>query len=487
MKVDKKAYEAILEHKTSCEANIAAIIYKDSSKMYENKLKTQDFSANIWRVYFVIAQDILIKEQKPVLDEYSIGFYLDKHPNLKKVYDNNGGYDTILNAGDYIKTDNFDGYVDELHKWNAVLELVEQGFRLDEDILKDYRDMSAEDIYNEFSLLLNDAFINVDHKAKEYDIAHGIDDLIEELDEGWAIGLPYYQLPLLTKKTGGQYLGAITLVGGLSNVGKSTFARNATLQSIMDNDERIVIMLNEEGLKKWQREFLVFVINNVFKIDIQKHTVRDGNFKDETKKILQEAADWIKEKASNGMITIIPFQQYRTSQMIKTIKKHASLGVKYFMLDTFKLDAGKVSDKAWLEMQQSMVEINDTIKPEANNLHILITFQLAKGSIKQRYYTQENIGGAKNIIDPASTCIMIRDMYADEFAGGHRHLKVYNFEGKNKDKKVEKVLDPDKHYQILFIVKNREGSANTYQIVIEHDMAKNTLKEVGVTNVMPDF
>ena len=53
-------------------------------------------------------------------------------------------------------------------------------------------------------------------------------------------------MPILTKETGGQYLGSITLVGGLSNVGKSTFARTSTLPSIIKNKEKIVLMLNED-------------------------------------------------------------------------------------------------------------------------------------------------------------------------------------------------------------------------------------------------
>ena len=44
----------------------------------------------------------------------------------------------------------------------------------------------------------------------------------------------------------------------------------------------------------------------------------------------------------------------------------------------------------------------------------------------------------------------------------------------------------DIKHQILFVVKNREGSANDYQIVIEHDLSKNILREVGITNVPRD-
>ena len=163
------------------------------------------------------------------------------------------------------------------------------------------------------------------------------------------------------------------------------------------------------------------------------------------------------------------------------------MGVKYFALDTYKMDAGVVSNNAWLQMQQGMVQINDVIKPESKNVHILITFQLSKGSVMQRYYTQDNIGMAKNIIDPASTCIMIRTLFDDERPGGKRALQVYKRAGKNGKSEVPVKLESNKHYQILFIPKNREGAANEYQIVIEHDLSKNTLKEVGYTYVPMDF
>ena len=347
--------------------------------------------------------------------------------------------------------------------------------------------MTAEEIYNEYEAFLNDTFVNIDCDIKSYDICDELDELIDELDEGVAIGLPYYSLDMLTKETGGQYLGSITLVGGLSNVGKSTLARTSTIPSIIKNKEKIVIMLNEDGKKKWQRELLVWIANNILIEDLPKYIVRDGHYSAETKEILHKAKEWLKEQTQNHLITIVPFKKYSTSKAIKVINKYSSLGVKYFLLDTFKMDAGKVTESSWLEMQQNMVEINDVIKPESKNLHILITFQLNKGSAKQRFYTQDNVGLAKNIIDPVSTCIMVRDVFDDEYTGEKRELKVYRLEGKNNKTKIPVKLEKDKRYQILFIVKNREGSANTYQIVVSHDMSKNIIKEIGITNVPVDF
>lgn len=75
----------------------------------------------------------------------------------------------------------------------------------------------------------------------------------------------------------------------------------------------------------------------------------------------------------------------------------------------------------------------------------------------------------------------------DEKVGGKNELKVYRMGGKNGKTKIPVQLEHDKHYQLLFVVKNREGSANIYQIVVEHDMSRNILKEVGMTVVPQDF
>lgn len=476
----------ILEYKLAAEANIVSILYKVPEELYNVNLTLDDFSNNIWKVYFQIAHDIILNEKKSVLDDITIGLYLEKHLKLKAKYDEYGGYKTIQTATTYVKSENLEGYIGELKKWKALIQLCKRGFPV-KDRLSDYADMSAEDIYNEFELFLNHTFVNIDSEIKSYDICDGIYDLIEKLDEGFAMGLPYYDMPILTKETGGQYLGAITLLGGLSNAGKSTVARSTTIPSIIKLNEKVVIMVNEDSLAKWQREMLVWVCNNILKFDLQKHVVRDGKYSPEVKEHLYKAANWLEERTQEHTVTIIPFQQYQTSKAIKEIKKYAAFGVKYFVLDTFKMDAGQVSKNAWLEMQQSMVAIKDVIKSEVLNVHILITFQLEKGSSVMRYYTQNNIGMAKNIVDAVSTCIMIRDVFEDEYTDEKRALDVYRLEGVNGKTKVSVKLDKNKKYQIFFIVKNQEGAANSYQIVCEHDKSRNIINEIGITNIRPDF
>lgn len=482
-----KCAKQVKEYKVACEANIVSIFYKKPELMYDYQLKLEDFSENTWRVYWQIAYDIIVKEKKSVLDDITVGLYLEKHSKLKQKYDEYGGYDTIDKATEYIKTSNISGYVNELKKWETVIRMIASGFPVT-DRIKEFVDMSLDEIYKEYDALLNHIFINAEEDVMSYSLSDGIYDLIEQLNEGIAVGLPYDNMPTLTKETGGQLPGNITLVGGLSNMGKTTLTRTMLIPSAVKYGERLVILVNEEGKAKWQRELIVWVANNIYKTDLQKFVVRDGKFSDEVKELLYKCADWIAEKSENNMLTIIPFARYETQKAIRVIKKYASFGVKYFILDTYKADAGSRSDRMWLDMQQNMVDIYDTVKAEGGkNVHITITFQLAKSSARQRFYSQDNIGMAKSIIDPASTCLMLRDVFEDEYTGEKNALKVYRLDGKNNKSKIPVKLDHDKHYQLIFIVKNREGAANSIQIVCEHDMSRNLLKEVGFTSVPVDF
>lgn len=477
----------VKEYRRIAESNIVSILWKDTNLFYTyDNLQLDDFFHNEWRVYFQIGYDLIRVEKKEVLDEITVGLYLEKHLKLKEKYEKYGGYETIVKATEYVKISNLDGYIDDLKKWTTVMDLVKNKFPIS-DRLSDFVDMSLEDIYDEFEAILNHVFIKAESKDKAYTISYGIHALIDKLDEGFAVGLPYHNCKMLNNETSGSLLGNITLIGGLSGSGKSTFVRNTVIPTLLELNEKCIFMINEEGLAKWQRELMIWVVNNIYKKDIQKYKLRNGKFDKEFKDFLHnEVATWIEKHDEN--LTILPFSQYNTSKAIKTIKKYAHLGVKYFVLDTFKMDTESEREETfWLNMQNNMVKIYDTIKDSVLNVHIWATFQLKKTSAKQRCYAQDNIGMATGIIDVASTCIMIRNLFEDEFEGGKRELKVFKLEGKNGNTKIPVTLDPKKHYQLLFIVKNREGSSSEYQIVLEHDLSKNTLKEVGITIVPSDF
>lgn len=482
-----KAFKKVKEFKEACEANIVALIWKSQELLfsYEN-LKIDDFDENMWKVYFEIAKDIVVKERK-VLDEITVNFYLEKHKKLAKKYEEYGGFQSISSTYKHLKEENMDGYMDELKKWQAVIRMIKSKKFNVTNLISEFADMSASEIYEEHEALLNDVFINVDEQIKTYSLIDGLDELIEKLDEGEDVGLPMNDLPMLTKEIGGARLGEIVLIGGTSGTGKSTLVRNTMIPSAVNFEEEVVFMLNEENLKKFQTEMLVWTANNIYHQDLTKVTVRDGRYEPEVKDLLKKCANWMRDKVDRRLITIIPLDNYTTPKAIKIIRKYASLGVKYFVLDTFKTDSDIGSKKPAEYMPRMMVNIFDTIKEEAKNVHISIIFQLTKASSKKRYLTMDDIGNFKNIVDPTAVCIMMRKFFEDEYPNGVNEIKVYHMGGKSGKSKIQTKLDPNKRYQLVFIVKNRNGTAEEQQIVIEHDLGRNTLKEVGFCTLIPDF
>ena len=101
--------------------------------------------------------------------------------------------------------------------------------------------------------------------------------------------------------------------------------------------------------------------------------------------------------------------------------------------------------------------------------------------------TNNEIGQAKNILDVFSVNLMMRKPFEDEFPGGSHEIKAYKLAGKNNSSKIPYHLDPDKHYMITFITKNRFGATDQFQIISEYDLSTNMHKDVAICNIAQDF
>lgn len=482
-----EAAKTVKEYKLSCEANIVSIFYCKPDLMYDYQLKLEDFSENTWRVFWQIAHDIVIVEKKAVLDEITTGLYLEKHKKLQAKYDEYGGYDTIDKAKEYVKTENISGYVNELYKWNTVMQMIKHGFPV-YDRIKDFTDMKLDEIYEEYEAMLNHIFVNASNEVNTYNACDGINEYIDSINSGINVGLPLNGADILNKEISGfNCNGNIYGLGASSGTGKSTSVMDYIIPSILKFDERVVFFINEEDQTKVQRELIVWVANNVLKLDLPKYKLRDGNFDEETLDILRKTAAWIEDKKDKKNIIIVPLERYSVNTVIKLIKKYSALGIRYFVLDTLKESCDAMTDETWKSMTRDMVKLYDVVKPTAKNVGLFVTYQLGKASIKMRYLTNNEIGLGKSIVDVMSVNLMIRRPFDDEYEGGKREIVGYKFEGKNGKSKVPFKLKRDKHYMITFIPKNRFGQTDAFQIISEFDFSTNTNKDIGICNITQDW
>lgn len=471
---NKEAITKISELRIISEMNIVSILWKKPELYFVyDELNIDSFSINKSKVYFQIGYDIVVKENK-VLEAITIDMYLEKHKKLAEKYEEYGGYE-IVEAGKYVEESNIEGYIEELNKWNILIKMIKEGFPVGERF-SEYIDMTCEEIYDENEAILNHIFTNINGKDKVYTIGYKIDELIDEMDDGLEVGLPYHNMPLFTNETSGLLCGNMYLVAGLSGTGKSSFVRNAILPSIIEHDEKMVMMINEEDLSAVQKNLIVWVANNIYNKDVQKYKLKNGAYSPEFKKFLKEAcAKWIKEH--DKQIIVIPLSSYTCSKAIKIIRKYSALGVKYFTLDTFK-QSSDATGEAWKSAMEDSIKLYDTIKSTNLNVALMITAQLSKSATRNRALTQSDLALSKSIIDVASMACFMRQVGQDEFEGGKNELKVFKKSGKNGLTKTPVKLDGNKHYLVGTFAKNRFGGTDL-SIVFEHDLSRNVIKECG--------
>ena len=474
-----EAAKTVIEYKLGSEASVVAMMYKNPDLLRESNLTLNDFHNNCWKVYFEIIKDLIIKEKKVTISEIDIGLYLNQHSNLAKKYEEYGGYATIEAAGSYVNEQNFDGYMLDLRKWNTVIKLIQRGFPCDKERISKICDMSIEDLYVDYTVHLNDIFANTDNTIQSYNGFEGMKELIDELDAGKNIGIPFANCDILNKETGGMLGGNIIGFGASSGVGKSTLSINYIFPSMIKYGLRAVFIINEEDQNKFKKEALCWYCTNILKRPVPKHVLRDGHFDKETKEALYKAAEWFEDMKDEHTITIIPLEQYTAKTVIKLIKKYTKMGCDVIVLDTLKESYDSRNKESWKSLMTDCVDFYDCIKH--TNTCMVITYQLTKN--KSKYLTNADIGVSKGILDVFSVNIFFRRPLQTEYEGEREELYCYHVEGKSP---IPFKLKKDNHYMISFISKNRFGNSDI-QIVSEADFSINKYEDKGYCKIVQDY
>lgn len=500
---EEEAIELVRKFKEPAEANVVLCLYQNADLFLDCKLTEKDFTYNSWRVYYVIARDLY--EARKSLTEDNINFYLDQHPQLHEKYVYYGGYNTIEKVKKAIKVEDFEGYINEICKWNAILKIAKVGFPI-KDKLSDYADMKAEEIYDELTLLLNDAFMTVDDKVQSYNAFANLHELNAKLDAGKEHGLELgdyenNKFNLLNSIINGFNInGNIYGLGACTGVGKSWLSVQYLFPLALTHKQRVVFIINEEDHEKIQRELETWVINNIFLTEwldknksanstekyFNKKKFLNGHFSESDKELLNKAADFLEEMKESRLITVIPLERYTCKAVIRIIKKYNKMGVRIFCLDTLKESFDSRDADTWKSIERDLVDLYNTVKPAALNVGLFVTYQLGKQAVKLRYLTNTEVGQAKNIMDVISVNLMVRKPFLDEYVNQRRALKIT----KSLDAGTVvdgQTLQEQQNYLITFITKNRQGENDPYQIVHWIDQGTNRMKEFGRTFVMQDF
>lgn len=470
------------------EANIISCLWEDTQLYYDyDTLDSNKFKTPIWKFYFTIGKKMIMKSIKKI-EEADVDLFLDGKEKLQEAYNEFGGFDTIRDLQEVCSVENVEVYIQELFKWDVLWNIIDK-FTIDNNQLDRIENLDADGVYNYYTAILNNTFTSVNNKVNISKLSDGLEEIIEEADEGLAQGMPF-ESPQLSSEVGGWVDGQTYILGGLSGAGKTTWVQDVILPAVWRLGEPCVIMLNEQDHKKWKQQFLTWIMNNVVITNPNKYfnakRWREGKFTEEERDWLAQAVKILRDKEVSGQIVIAELKSYSQKEAERIIKQYASIGVKKFILDTFKLSSEKNDNEAfWLSMQEDMRKFDDLVKPSNLNVALLCTLQLQKSSRMNRYLGVDNIGMSKNVVDVCSVALLMRRIFNDEYPGMAKEIKVKRpIAGTEAFEEV--VLDPKKKYVIIFIEKNRNGESQTYQVVAEQNLGRLIYKEVGIADVPID-
>lgn len=498
----KDAVEKVKKYKEGIEANVVGCLFQEPDNFESCHLTENDFSYESWRTFFRILSGL--RKNGLTFTEDNIEFFLAQRPELAYKYKEYQGFRVFETMKAVVDPRDYEGYLNGLNKWNAVLKMADIGFYID-DKLDQFAELTIDDIYNEYSGKLNNAFLTVEDNVKAYNAFSDIEELNERCDKGAERGYDFGRFgdinpfPVLNDTVNGFSLhGQIYGLGAVSGMGKSTMAINYILPLAMQTGQKAVFIINEEDQNKFRIEAETWIINNLIipprNIGVEEEKIhyfnkrrfREGGFTPEEKVLLKEAADLMKTWIDTHLIMVIPLERYTVDLAIKIIRKYASLfGVSIFVLDTFKEGADIGQQDTWKAMERDMRALYDTIKESALNVGLFVTYQLGKQSVKTSYLTNAEVGQARNIVDVMSVNLMIRRIFAEEKNGIASPLLYGTKEQiqSDPDRKHWTPVNNDKNYMITFITKNRRGETDPYQILTECNFAFNRFQDVGVCYV----
>ena len=287
----KEKYPAqLLKGRIEYEGNVVSCFFKDMLLLDDTTFEKDDFITVDGRFYFSLLKD-LRKKGFYSLDEITI--LSNSKQEVIDRYEDCGGWDSIQHQMDIINTQNFDTYIDILYRENVMLRMCDDGFNLLKEInikdkkvipLKLFRKMTAEEVTDWYEARISTYGTGYSSKILEEEEIDFDDEFIESCAEGEENGVPFdiagYDkngeeincFPFLSRQIMGLLEGTLTMMGGFSSAGKSTWWITV-LMALLYYDRKILIISNEENIKKFKIKFMVWLLgkrNRYFKLTKKK-------------------------------------------------------------------------------------------------------------------------------------------------------------------------------------------------------------------------
>ncbi len=462
-------------------------------KYKTHKITRETFTESVWYFYFTLGFEMYNNGIRD-FDDKTVYTYIVSQPKEvgKKSYIDSynmfGGYETISELMNACKDDsqNDEYHFSEIQKYESLRKLQDEALINvnDKALINKLCKITLKQVQLYIQVKTKEVFAQVNSgDVIEHDLVDNLDETIDELDKGEAMGIPLHDAPILNRKIKGWKNGSLYYLVLSSGVGKSSIAMEKFILSLFENKEKAILAINEESVKKWRQLLLSTISTKVLKKPINREKMNSGNFTTEMFEKLRNASKWATENGQ-GLIKTLELKKFRMEDIHNRVELYRPKGYSKLIIDTFKPDRSQSDMARWEAFSNSAQELHELIKEDNYNVGTLATVQLKLGK-ETRFLDLDSTGKSMEINEVAAVVMMGRLLFDDEYEGGKFALKPYNYK---KDEltgewyKQEYKLDKEKKYIVIFLSKNRFGSEDE-QIIYEANYEINSFKEVALVKV----
>ena len=444
----------------------------------EITLEQKDFITSDGLFYFSLLKQLRSKGFYS-LDEVTILSNMSE--DVIERYDACGGWQSIQHQIDIINEKNFDTYIDILYRENIILRMHDDGFNLLKKIdvngkdvvpLTMFRKMSAEEVTDWYEARLSSYGTGYSSKIIEEEEIDFDDEFIENCKDGLENGVPFdiagYDIngeemncfPFLSRQVNGLLEGTLTMMGGYSSTGKSTWWVTV-IMALLNYDRKILIISNEENVKKFKIKFMVWLLgkrNRYFKLTKKK--LMSGDLSEEDREQLSSIQEYWKENFK-GRVKFISLADANMSIVKKKARENIlRYGYDTVLYDTFKLDFDSAGNT-----RQDLSLIKDSRELDAlckkYNVIGLASLQLAINTIGKLFLDSSVLSNSKQIKEVLEGLYLMRNVYDEELDPDNKKYYCKPFRLKKvNDKWIEEEYQPDRNavWRMLFVDKVRSGA-----------------------------
>lgn len=475
--VTDKYPEQLLKGRLEIEGNVVSCFFKDMLLLDEVKLESKNFITQDGYFYFSLLKN-LRKSGFYSLDEVTI--LSNCKEDIIERYNACGGWDSIQHQIDIINEKNFDTYLDILYRENILLSMCDDGFNLlnhvivnDKKVIpiKLLRKMTAEEVCDWYAARIESYDCGQSSSVLEEEEIDFTDEFIEACSSGEENGVDFGTagddinlkeincFPFLSRQINGLLPGTLTMMGGFSSTGKSTWWITI-IMALLYQEKKVLIISNEEDSKKFKLKFLVWILGKYCRyFKLTKKKLMSGNLTDEDREYIKIAQKYWRENYKGR----VKFIEVNTSN-ISVYKKKIRENVLRYAYDVALVDTFKLSEDDFKGQRQDLALVRDSREldrlAKKYNIIMLASVQLLESMKGKLFLDSSVLTNSKQIKEVLENLFFMRNLYDEELDPKSKYY-CHPFRLKKvNDKWIEEEYKPDSTaiWRVIFLEKCRSGA-----------------------------